>query len=95
MAGFHGEEGPNQAIAVVERIAGEIDQVADHVGVVEATSGKASGAAKEGGAAVEAAVRQMINIETKVTHSGQIVVKLGERSKEIGQIIDTIASIAN
>lgn len=85
----------NQAIAVVERIAGEIDQVADHVGMVETTSGKASGAAKAGGAAVEAAVRQMSNIETKVAHSGQIVVKLGERSKEIGQIIDTIAGIAS
>lgn len=85
----------HEAIAVVERMAGDIDQVAEHVGLVEVTSGKAAGAAKDGGAAVEAAVRQMSHIETKVAHSGQIVVKLGERSKEIGQIIDTIAGIAS
>ena len=85
----------NQATAVVDRIANEINQVADNVGIVEATSGKAAGAAQEGGEAVEAAVRQMVTIETKVTHTAQIVVKLGERSKEIGQIVDTIAGIAS
>ncbi|CVK18061.1 methyl-accepting chemotaxis protein [Sporomusa sphaeroides] len=85
----------NQATAIVDRIANEINQVADNVGIVEATSGKAAGAAKEGGEAVEAAVRQMVTIETKVTHTAQIVVKLGERSKEIGQIVDTIAGIAS
>lgn len=84
----------NQATAVVERIANEINQVVDNVGIVEVTSGKASGAAKKGGEAVEATVRQMVNIEAKVTQSAQIVVKLGERSKEIGQIVDTIAGIA-
>lgn len=88
-------EAVNQATAVVERIANEINQVAGNVGIVEVTSGKASGAAEEGSKAVEAAVRQMDNIETKVTHSAQIVVKLGERSKEIGQIVDTIAGIAS
>ncbi|WP_188400205.1 methyl-accepting chemotaxis protein [Sporomusa sp. GT1] len=85
----------NQAAAVVDRIAHEINQVADNVGIVELTSGKAAGAAQEGGEAVEAAVRQMVTIETKVTHTAQIVVKLGERSKEIGQIVDTIAGIAS
>ncbi len=85
----------HQATAVVERMASEINHVADNVGIVEVTSGKAAGAAQEGGEAVEAAVRQMVAIETKVTHSAQIVVKLGERSKEIGQIVDTIAGIAS
>ncbi|MCM0760494.1 methyl-accepting chemotaxis protein [Sporomusa sphaeroides DSM 2875] len=85
----------NQAAAVVDRIANEINQVADNVSIVESTSGKAADAAKEGGEAVEAAVRQMVTIETKVTHTAQIVVKLGERSKEIGQIVDTIAGIAS
>lgn len=85
----------NQAVAVVDRIANEINQVADNVGIVEATSGKAANAAKEGGQAVEAAVQQMVTIETKVTNTAQIVVKLGERSKEIGQIVDTIAGIAS
>ncbi len=85
----------DEAAAAVERISQELAQVADNVGIVEATAGKASGAAQDGSQAVEAAVRQMANIETKVTHSAQIVVKLGERSKEIGQIVGTIAGIAS
>ncbi|HML35347.1 methyl-accepting chemotaxis protein [Sporomusa sphaeroides] len=88
-------EAINEATAVVARISDEINQVAGNVGIVATTSGQASGAAKEGGKAVEAAVRQMAAIETKVTHSAQIVVKLGERSHEIGQIVNTIAGIAS
>lgn len=84
----------NQATAVVERISNEISQVAGDVGVVATTSGKAAGAAKEGSEAVGAVVQQMGTIETKVTRSAQIVVKLGERSQEIGQIVDAIAGIA-
>ncbi|MEL7634812.1 MULTISPECIES: methyl-accepting chemotaxis protein [Sporomusa] len=88
-------EAINEATAVVARISDEINQVAGNVGIVATTSGQASGAAKEGGKAVEAAVQQMAAIETKVTHSAQIVVKLGERSHEIGQIVNTIAGIAS
>ena len=36
----------------------------------------------------------MTNIEKTVTNSAKVVVKLGERSKEIGQIVDTISGIA-
>jgi methyl-accepting chemotaxis protein len=80
--------------AVVERISAEIEQAAANVKIVAATSDKAAGAAKNGGSAVEAAVTQMSHVETKVVHSAEVVAKLGERSKEIGQIVDTIAGIA-
>jgi methyl-accepting chemotaxis protein len=36
----------------------------------------------------------MAQIEQTVNNSSQVVAKLGERSKEIGQIVDTIAGIA-
>ena len=36
----------------------------------------------------------MAHIEDSVTNSAQVVTKLGERSKEIGQIVDTISGIA-
>lgn len=36
----------------------------------------------------------MENIERAVADSAQLVTKLGDRSKEIGQIVDTIAGIA-
>ena len=79
---------------VVDRISTEIEHAAANVNIVEETADRAAGAAKNGGEAVEAAVNQMSNIETKVVRSAQVVVKLGERSKEIGQIVDTISGIA-
>lgn len=84
----------SKTVAVVERISTEIKQAVANVNVVETTSDKAAGAAKDGGKAVEAAVNQMGNIESKVVHSAQVIGKLGERSKEIGQIVDTISGIA-
>lgn len=39
-------------------------------------------------------MNQMTNIEKTVTQSAEVVTKLGERSKEIGQIVDTISGIA-
>lgn len=37
----------------------------------------------------------MNNIENTVNHSAEVVAKLGQRSKEIGQIVDTISGIAS
>ncbi|MBP2629156.1 MAG: mcpA 6 [Firmicutes bacterium] len=79
---------------VVERISADIKHAAAEVNTVETTSGNAAVAAKNGGKAVEAAVSQMNNIEAKVSNSAQSVLKLGERSKEIGQIVDAISGIA-
>jgi len=87
-------EAVSKTTDIVKRISTEIDHTAANVTIVEQTSDKAADAAKEGGKAIEAAVNQMGNIETKVVHSALVVSKLGERSKEIGQIVDTIAGIA-
>jgi methyl-accepting chemotaxis protein len=83
-----------KASVAVDEISARIQQAAVTVNTVESTSDKASAAAKDGGKAVDAAVSQMNTIENKVVHSAQVVVKLGERSKEIGQIVDTISGIA-
>jgi len=79
---------------VVKRISTEIAQAVANVNIVETTADSAAGSAKKGGEAVEAAVKQMSNIQIKVDRSAQVVVRLGERSKEIGQIVDTISGIA-
>ena len=84
----------HKTTAVVERISTEIAQAVANVNVVEATADTAASSAKKGSEAVKAAVSQMSNIQTKVDRSAQVVVKLGERSKEIGQIVDTISGIA-
>ncbi|GBG58480.1 methyl-accepting chemotaxis protein [Sporomusaceae bacterium FL31] len=57
-------------------------------------STQAAAKAKESGGSINQAVDQMVLIERTVNSSAQVVASLGERSKEIGQIIDTIAGIA-
>jgi len=84
----------NESSAVVEQISAGIQQVADNANQAAARSAQAAGKAKDGGKAVEKAVNQMRSIENTVNSSAQVVAKLGERSKEIGQIVDTISGIA-
>ncbi len=82
------------ASGVVEQMSAGIQQMAASAGEVSVVADKTTEAAREGGKAVEAAMLQMINIEQAVTGSASVVAKLGERSQEIGQIVDTISGIA-
>ena len=63
------------------------NEVADH-------ATEANNQAKSGGAAVETAVNQIISVEKIVNDSAATVDKLGQRSKEIGQIVEAISGIA-
>lgn len=83
-----------KATEVVGRMAIEIKQAVTNSTIAETTADQAAGAAEKGGQCITSAVQQMKNIEDKVIHSAQTVIKLGERSKEIGQIVDTISGIA-
>ena len=80
--------------AVVEQMSAGIQQVAASANSVTAMADKTAKAAMTGEQAVGAAVSQMGSIEKTVSGSAQVVTKLGERSKEIGQIVDTISGIA-
>jgi len=84
----------DETSAVVEQMSAGIQQVAATANQVAANSSRAVESAKEGDKSVEKAVSQMANIEQTVNNSAQVVAKLGERSKEIGQIVDTISGIA-
>jgi len=84
----------NEVSAKIEQILMGIEQAAANSHVVVETSDKTANAAKVGGSSIETAVNQMRNIEKTVSSSANIVSKLGERSKEIGQIIDVISGIA-
>lgn len=84
----------NAASAVVEKMSAGIQQIAANATQVAASSAKATDKAKDGDQKAEDAVRQMHQIENTVNSSAQVVVQLGERSKEIGQIVDTISGIA-
>lgn len=84
----------NETSAVVEQMSAGIQQVAANTNHVAEQSARAADKAQVGGKAVEKAVNQMVHIEDTVNTSAQVVAKLGERSKEIGQIVDTISGIA-
>ncbi|MDT8899726.1 methyl-accepting chemotaxis protein [Anaeroselena agilis] len=80
--------------AVVEEMSASIQAVAVNAHQVAAQSAQAADKAKSGDLAVAKAVAQMDEIEETVNNSAGVVTQLGERSKEIGQIVDTIAGIA-
>jgi len=80
--------------AVVQQMSVNVQHIAANTNTVADTSARSADAAQQGSKAVEKAIAQMSNIEGTVTRSAQVVAKLGERSKEIGQIVDTISGIA-
>ena len=84
----------DQAAAVVAKMSAGIQQAAAGSNQVADGSAQAAAKAKEGAASVEKAIDQMVHIEQTVNDSAQVVGKLGNKSKEIGQIVDTIAGIA-
>ena len=84
----------SETSAVVEQMSAGIQQIAANTNQVATHSAQASDKAKEGDVSVNKAVSQMASIEQTVNNSAQVVAKLGERSKEIGQIVNTISGIA-
>lgn len=82
------------AFTIVESLSAGIEAVSDNANEVSNQSSQAADQASEGNSSIEKAVSQMQSIEKTVTASAKVVAKLGERSKEIGQIVDTISGIA-
>jgi methyl-accepting chemotaxis protein len=87
-------EAADETTTIVEQMSAGVQQMAASANQVAAQSAQAASKAKDGDAAVEKAVNQMAQIENTVNTSAEVVAKLGERSKEIGQIVDTISGIA-
>lgn len=79
---------------VVKEMLDSIQQVADNANTVSEAADKTTISAQRGRTVVDSARQQMMIIEDAVGDSAKDVGKLGERSKEIGQIVDTISGIA-
>jgi len=84
----------DEASAVVEQMSASIQQVSATTSEVAGQSLQAANKANEGNSSVSKAVHQMAQIEQTVNTSAKAVADLGERSKEIGQIVVTISGIA-
>lgn len=81
----------NEAVQSAEASVEEIRQKSDQV---EANSNAAAMRAEKGNQAIDDSVRQIKDVEETVTASAKMVDRLGERSKEIGEIVDTMTGIA-
>ena len=73
--------------ASMEGIRQESERVAER-------SGAASNHATVGADAIDGSVAQMREVEETVLGTAKVVDRLGERSQEIGEIVDTISAIA-
>ena len=80
---------------VIEQMSTGIQQIVTDTNNVAEMTEKTSDVAYKGENAVSSAVSQMVTIEVTVTRSSEVVSKLGERSNEIGKIVDTISGIAS
>lgn len=84
----------NETLTVVQQMSAGIQQIAANTNEVAGESAKAADKANEGYGAVEKAITQMMRLEQTVNTSADVVAELGKRSKEIGQIVDTISGLA-
>lgn len=85
----------NHVVQIVERMSRSVQQAVDNTNLAAEESNQTARAAKEGVTSIEATIGQMNYIERTVVNSAGLVDKLGDRSKEIGQIVSTIANLAN
>ncbi|MBP2629834.1 MAG: methyl-accepting chemotaxis sensory transducer [Firmicutes bacterium] len=78
----------------VQQMDDHMQQITQKVSTVSDSSDRTAKAADDGLSIVETSITQMSAIDKAVNTSSKIVLKLGERSNEIGQIVDTISGIA-
>lgn len=84
----------SEATGAIGRMSTDIRDMVANASEVAEIAKQSTDAALDGGKAIENAIEQMTNIEKSVIHSAEVVGALGLRSREIGQIIDTISSLA-
>ncbi|MDR3565111.1 MAG: methyl-accepting chemotaxis protein [Negativicutes bacterium] len=84
----------SKAMGLVGQIAASAQKEATNTQNAVNITKRAVQAAEEGNESVDTAIKQMNQIQVTVDDSAKVVTELGERSKEIGKIVETIASIA-
>ncbi|HHV79620.1 MAG TPA: methyl-accepting chemotaxis protein [Firmicutes bacterium] len=83
-----------EASSTITQMSGAIQQIAANASNVAQDSSKAAQLAKQGREALAQATQQIGSIEKAVESAAQLVRTLGDRSREIGQIVDVITNIA-
>ncbi len=84
-----------KASVITEQISTAIQQVAGNAAAVTTDSAAAAEAARKGSETVEHTLNGMQSIKEKVGLSAEKVQEMGQRSQEIGAIVETIEDIAS
>ncbi|MBR5913809.1 MAG: methyl-accepting chemotaxis protein [Selenomonadaceae bacterium] len=79
----------------IDVVSGDIQIVSDKALNVADTSERTAKAALTGEDLMQVAIEKMRSIEKSVTASAEVVERLGESSKQIGQIVEAIAEISD
>jgi methyl-accepting chemotaxis protein len=84
----------DNSIAVSNKMSDSLDHIGNisnrAVGNVQNTAKLA----EDGGKSIQSVITQMSKIEETVNHSSEVIFELGNSSKEISQIVDTISAIS-
>lgn len=83
-----------ETVKVVDAMSVNITDAAHNAELVSEQSRLAESKAQSGEVAIKRAVAQMESVQQTVSNSAAVVTELGNRSKEIGQIVETISGIA-
>ncbi len=84
-----------ETVVIVKEVSTGVTQIASNARQVEITANKASEKAVLGNEAIGQAISQMKSINNTVNGLSGVVRGLGEKSNEIGQIIESITNIAS
>ena len=84
-----------QSVDVTTQMSGAIQQVTASAQAGVRSSAEAAEAARTGATTIEATIEGMHNIKAKVDLSAQRVQEMGQRSGQIGAIVETIDDIAS
>ena len=84
----------NTTFSAVKQISANIEEIASNANIASSNAEAASKEAGDGGDSIRTAISQMESIEKVVSESAAVVNELGENSKEIGMIVETITGIA-
>ena len=90
----HQQKAVMESNVSVQNAESSVEEIRQQSAKVEENSAAVAQRADEGNQSIDVSVRQIKDVEVTVTSSAMMVERLGERSKEIGEIVDTMTGIA-
>ncbi|HJV46760.1 MAG TPA: methyl-accepting chemotaxis protein [Bacillota bacterium] len=84
----------HQGTNVMTSMTSQIKELSDYTGRVTEMASVASDKASSGNITIQTAIKQMNSIQETVTRLSEVISGLGDRSKEIGTIIQAISGIS-